>query len=483
MMRTVAGRLKNLRGAARILAFAAATLVPAQSQAEPAIPPGIAIEADTIAVSSNGDVPDASVGYIAYTAADDANRPVLFAFNGGPGASSTFLHLGVLGPARLEVPQDPTAHLPARAPVAANTGNLLDIADIVFLDPPGTGFSSREGADAEVYNSVSGDARAVAQAVDAWLAANGRSDAPVYILGESYGTIRAVAMLDAFAALESAPSIRGVVLLGQALNMIETSQRPDNIISYVVSLPSLAAIACYHGKASQPCTPQAIADEAARFAHEEYLPALFAGETLPDAERHRIAARLEALSGISAAFYLAHDLRISKERFRVELLRDAGKVIGRYDARYLAPRPEDAGPVVGPDAFSAVSDLYAAAMPGYLGTILPHLDAGTYKVIARPEGTWRYGGADSPFADWPFMEIVEQAARSNACLRLFVGTGIFDLTTTIGAADYLFAQTSLPPARYRAEEYGAGHMFYSDAAAREAFLEDMRSFIAADGCP
>lgn len=492
------------RGAALLACAAALMPAPAAAHAPrssaPPLPPGISVAADTIPVSSQatgssegpvpGDgpavredrAPDASVGYIAYTAREGSGRPVIFAFNGGPGASSTFLHLGVLGPARLDVPQDPAAPLPAHAPLAPNANALLDLADIVFLDPPGTGFSTREGADAQYYNSVAGDARAVAQAVDAWLAANGRRDAPVYILGESYGTIRAVAMLDAFAALESAPSIRGVVLLGQALNMIETSQRPDNIISYVVSLPSLAAIACYHGKAAQPCTPGAIAEEAARFAHEDYLPALFAGAALPAAERRRIAARLEELSGIPAAFYLAHDLRISKERFRVELLRAQGKVVGRYDARYLAPRPADAGPVVGPDAFSAVSDLYRRAMPAYLDALLPGARGADYKVIARPGGTWRYGGADSPFSDWPFMETVERAAAADRCLRLFVGTGVFDLTTTIGAADYLFAQSSLPAARYRAEEYGAGHMFYSDAAAREAFLADMRAFIAADPC-
>ena len=439
-------------------------------------------EASVIPVAADGGEPDASVGAIAYTRASETERPVLFAFNGGPGASSTFLHLGVLGPYRVDVPADPAAPLPQATDPVSNNGGLIDVADLVFLDPPGTGLSSREGADPAQYNSVAGDATAVAQAVVAWLEANDRMDAPVYILGESYGTIRAVAMLDAFARMDHAPRIHGVVLLGQALNMVETSQRPDNIVSHVVSLPTLAAIACYHGRTAQPCDPRQAAQEAATFARAEYLDALFAGTRLDDDTRKRIADRLAALTGIEADYFLAHDLHISKERFRVALLEDEGRVTGRYDARYTAPLPENAGETVGPDAFTAVSNLYANAMPGYLARfgIVPDPDA--YKVLADIEGDWTYGGADSPFADWPFMTSVERAADRDACLRLFVGTGLFDLTTTVGAADYLLAQSDLSPDRVTSKTYDAGHMFYSDPQSREALLADLRRFLTRGHC-
>ena len=440
------------------------------------------VEASTIPVAADGGEPDASVGAIAYTVADEPERPVLFAFNGGPGASSTFLHLGVLGPYRVEVPVDPAAPLPKSAGLVANGGGLLDAADLVFLDPPGTGTSSREGADPAVYNSVAGDAAAVAQAMVKWLSAHDRQGAPVYILGESYGTIRAVAMLDAFAEMEQAPDIRGVILLGQALNMIETSQRPDNILSYVVSLPTLAAIACYHERAAVPCSPRDGAREATAFAQGPYLDALFAGSRLDQRTRATVAERLHALTGIGAEHFLADDLHISKEQFRVALLRDQGRVAGRYDARYTAPLPADAADTIGPDAFFEVSALYAAAMPEYLERFSIVSDPAAYKVLARPDGSWSYGGADSPFADWPFMVSVERAADTNRCLRLFVGTGLFDLTTTVGAADYLFAQSDLPPERYVSRTYDAGHMFYSDPASREALLSDLRRFIGADPC-
>ena len=439
-------------------------------------------ESSVIPVSADGGEPDASVGAIAYIGDAQPDRPVLFAFNGGPGASSTFLHLGVLGPYRIDVPADPATALPEAGELVANSGGLLDAVDLVFLDPPGTGLSSRESGDQALYSSVTGDAAAVAQAVVTWLAAHHRLDAPVYVLGESYGTIRAAAMLDAFAAMDRSPDIRGIVLLGQALNMVETSQRPDNIVSHVVSLPTLAAIACYYGRAAKPCDPRDGAQEAARFGREEYLGALFAGARLDEETRETIADRLHALTGIPAGYFAANDLHISKEAFRVALLRDEGRVTGRYDARYTAPLPSDAGELVGPDAFSAVSDLYAQAMPGYLSRFAIVPDPATYKVLAQFEGDWSYGAADSPFSDWPFMASVEHEGERNSCFRLFVGTGLFDLTTTIGAADYLLAQSDLAPERVTSKTYDGGHMFYSDPASREALLRDLRRFVAEDTC-
>ncbi|KQN39874.1 hypothetical protein ASG37_16925 [Sphingomonas sp. Leaf407] len=434
-------------------------------------------EAGLVPVASRPGHPDATAGYISYTVRG-ADRPVLFVFNGGPGAASAYLHMGALGPKRARVPQDPATPLPAAAVIGDNPDTLLDIADLVFLDPPGTGFSSvAANADTGFYRSVKGDADAVAQAARAWLAAHGRSGAPLYILGESYGTIRAAAMVDALREQDPALKLRGVLLLGQALNMIETSQRPGNVVTYPVALPTLAAIACYHGVRPLPCTPDGSAREASAYA-EAYLAALFRGRALDPAARAAVATRLAALTGIPREWYLAHDLRISKERFRVELLRAKGRVLGRYDARYTAPRAADAGDTVGPDAFSGVSDLYATAVIGQLAAI-GVADPAAYRVLAPGGGDWRYGSGDSPFNDWPFMARLERAMAAEPALRLFVGTGLYDLTTTVGAADYLFAQSSLPPARYRNRRYPAGHVAYSDDASWAMLMRDLRAFITA----
>jgi carboxypeptidase C (cathepsin A) len=247
------------------------------------------------------------------------------------------------------------------------------------------------------------------------------------------------------------------------------------VVTYPVSLPTLAALACYHRKRPRPCDPQASASEAVAFGRT-YLDALYQGRALADPVRNRIAARLEDLTGVSRAFYLAHDLRISKERYRVELLRDQGRVLGRYDARYTAPLPADAGDLVGPDAFSAVSDLYGKAVIGQLARIGVKAPE-RYKVINRVAGDWAYGAGDSPFNDWPFMARLEAAMTADAKLRLFVGTGLYDLTTTIGAADYLFAQSNLAAERYVNRTYRAGHVAYSDDASWRALVGDIRDFI------
>ncbi|WP_448662018.1 S10 family serine carboxypeptidase-like protein [Sphingomonas sp. CJ20] len=429
-------------------------------------------------VASKPGRQDATAGYISYTGPARADRPVLFIFNGGPGAASAYLHMGALGPMRAQVPQDPAATLPAEAPVSENPASLLDLADLVFVDPPGTGFSTiADDADRSVYQSVKGDADAVAQLAQAWLTAHGRTRAPLYILGESYGTIRAAAMVEALRLRDPALQVRGVLLLGQALNMIETSQRPDNVITYPISLPTLSAIACYHRKRPAPCDPAASAAEASAFG-PAYLDALFRGAALDAGTRAEVAARLEDLTGIPRAYYLAHDLRISKEQFRTELLRTDGKVLGRYDARYTAPRPANAGEIVGPDAFSPVSDLYAKAVLGALKRI-GVADPSPYKVITRFPGDWAYGSGDSPFNDWPFMAQLEKNMAENPKLRLFVGTGLFDLTTTVGAADYLFAQSSLPAERYFNARYPAGHVAYSDDASWQKLVSEIRAFLMA----
>ncbi len=435
-------------------------------------------EAGTFPVSSTPGRTDASAGYVAYVRKGAAaDRPVLFVFNGGPGAASAYLQMGALGPMRAHVPQDPAAPLPAKAEVAANPASLLDVADLVFLDPPGTGFSEiAKDADAAFYQSVKGDADAVAQLARAWLAENRRSASPLFILGESYGTIRAAAMVDALHAQDATLKVRGVLLFGQALNMIETSQRPDNVVTYPVSLPTLAALACYHHKRPAPCDPDASAQDAAAFG-PAYLDALYKGRALDELARKAVAAKLADLTGIPVEFYLQHDLRISKERFRVELLRTEGKVLGRYDARYTAPRPADAGEMVGPDAFSAVSDLYGKAVIGQLASIGVQ-NPERYKVIARFPGKWSYGAGDSPFNDWPFMARLEAAMAAEPRLRLFVGTGLYDLTTTVGAADYLFAQSGLTGDRFDNHRYPAGHVAYSDDASWLKFGADIRAFIA-----
>ncbi len=456
-----------------LLAAVMATSAWAAPRFSARLPDGTAMEIAEFAVTSNPDSPaDASVGTIAYVGTANSPdqhtaRPLLFAFNGGPGSSSAYLHMGLLGPLRAAIPQNPRDALPDRAPLVANAESLLGVADVVLLDPPGTGYARLQpGADRARLQSVKGDAAAMAQAVVAWLDAHGRREAPVYLLGESYGTIRAAAMIAELKTRAPWLQLRGVLLLGQALNMIETSQRPANVVTWPVNLPTLAAVACWHAVPTR-CDPGAAADAARAFG-PDYLDGLYRGRDLDPERQQALAHRLQALTGLAADGWVQRRLTLSKEDFRLELLKGRGEVLARYDARYT-------GGDAGSDAFAPVAGLYGKAVVDRLTQLgVP----GDYRLMARPEGPWAYGGGDSPFADWPFMAMVEKAMADDPQFRLFIGTGLYDLTTTVGAADYLVAHTRADRARIVNRRYEAGHMTYSDDTARKALSADIRAFLA-----
>src|SRR4051812_6406673 len=274
----------------------------------------------------------------AYTAAgaDPAKRPVLFAFNGGPSSSSSTLHMVALGPKRIAIAQAPKAPAPP-ASMSDNPLTVLDVADIVFIDPAETGFSRiLPGGKRDYFASLEGDSQSVSDLIVAWSRANGREVSPKYVLGESYGTQRAAFMAGQLAKVMP---LDGVFLFGQAVNMIETSQRAKNVLAYATNLPALAAIAAYHGKAAKPKSYAALADETYAWGMGEYLQALLQGYDLPAARRKAVAGQLAAITGIGADYYLANDLQITKMAFARELLKAEGLMLAQYDARYVGPLP------------------------------------------------------------------------------------------------------------------------------------------------
>ena len=213
-----------------------------------------------------------SFAYLRDDTPDAETRPVIFLFNGGPGAASAWLHMGAMGPVRINAPQDPATPVPAGQGPVANLHSLIDVADLVFLDPPETGFSRVAGeAEPGGLYSVNGDADVFARFIETWLADHGRTDAPVFLLGESYGTMRAAAVAGLMA--ESDP-LDGVILMGQAINMIETSQRRGNMLSYATNLSALAAIAAYHERVdTQGQSIPEFVDTVQDWAMGEYLTA------------------------------------------------------------------------------------------------------------------------------------------------------------------------------------------------------------------
>lgn len=408
----------------------------------------------------------------------DAKRPVLFFFNGGPIVASSYLHMGAFGPKRYDPPRDVAADVPEPYALVDNADSLLDIADLVFIDPPETGFSRLidQGDRLSAYSDAA-DSRMTAGFVQAWLSAAGREASPRYLVGESYGTLRAA--LTAGLLSQERP-LDGVVLLGQALNMIETSQRRGNIVSYAVNLPALTAIAAFHKRIPGHEDLRARIDESWAFAMTDYLAALRQGNELPQAQRQALAERLEGLTGIGSDYYLAHRLVITKMDFCSELLKDQGLVLGIYDARYSGPAPKAGERPLDPynKVNAMIAPLLARHMSGNLGVTLPMSD---YRGSAPRPGPWAYEpteGAGGPFDDYFYDRGIEQAMAANPHFRLMLGTGVFDTTTTIGAARYLAAQADYPRERIVLREYEGGHMTYSNPDARTAMAQDLRAFVA-----
>lgn len=471
---------------------AAGLAQPAQAQADGARAPVVTRHAGTFngrriayraevtetAIRDEAGAPAArlvSIAYVAEDAGDAARRPVLFVFNGGPISASVYLHMGAFGPRRIAFPDDLSADT-TTLPLVDNNDTVLDVADIVFFDPAGTGFSRvADGVPPERFFSVVADGRQMTDFIAEWLRARGRLDSPVYLFGESYGTMRAAQVARQLLDLERPIRPAGVILFGQALNIIEFSQRPGNIVSYAVSLPTLAALAWHHGRVDREGrTLDGFLDESRAFAANDYLRALYAGSRVEPAEKARIARRLEEITGISAAYYLANDLRITKEQYRRELFREQGLILGRNDGRYVGP---PAGPGGG-DPSNVVADAYQRGFMAHLRTTLGVDWPDDYVFYTGPGGLggWNWG-ATSPFSDWPYMNLISEVMERVPDFRALIAVGIYDTSTTTGASEYALFQSGWPADRSGIVYYGGGHMAYSDEASFREMMRDTRAFL------
>jgi carboxypeptidase C (cathepsin A) len=433
------------------------------------------------------DVADASgkpgarvvgISYVAANAGDPAKRPVLFVFNGGPIGPSAIVHMGAFGPKRVAIPDDLHAD-PAGFKTVDNPYTVLDAADIVFFDPASTGWSRvAPGVDPTRYFSVDADAQQLAQFIVQWCKAHGRTASPKYVLGESYGTMRAAAVANQLQKLPEPMALNGVVLLGQALNIIEFSQRPTNVTSYVASLPTLAAIAWSHGVADlKGRSFEQFEADVETFGRTDYLTALYQGSSLDEATRRRTAERLQEFTGIPADWYVAHGLRISKELYRRELFRSKGLILGMTDGRYAGPVDahgggEPAGVI--PAAYEKAFEVYAHSSSGLgLGEVGPYVEQDP---VAGLDG-WNWGHGASPFSDWPYPALLAEVFKANPGFRVMVGNGWEDTQTTVGGARLLLDQSGWPRERTSLHVYQGGHMSYSVEDSLKRMTSDVRAFI------
>ena len=427
--------------------------------------------------------PEAAVFTTAYLLkeADPRTRPVCFAFNGGPGSASVFLHLGALGPKRVVINDDGTMPLPPFT-VTDNPQSWFEHFDLVFIDPPHTGYSLTASEDARKRMlSVDGDVAALADCVRNWLGRHRRWSSPIYVAGESYGTTRGAALTDALQSLGVAVS--GLILVSCAMDLQSIVFAPRNDLPYALFLPGFACAAQYHGKLSGPlaASPATARAAAEGFVNEEYLAALHAGARLSEAKRRHVAKRVAELTGLSVALVEEKNLRIDNHTFFVELLRDRGLIVGRLEARVTGPMAAsrthewefDPGIEALAPPFTMAANAY---MSEQLGIDVP----ARYDLLSMEvnrQWNWNRGEANGNSYACTSPDL-SRALRRNPHLRVLVASGHYDLGTPYSASDWSIAQLDVPPevmARVEHHYYDAGHMMYT----READLKKLKQDVAA----
>ena len=410
----------------------------------------------------------------------DPSRPVTFLFNGGPGSGSVWLQMGAFGPKRVAIPSDARDDGAPPYPLLDNPDSLLDVTDLVFIDPPGTGFSYLIGkTDVKEFYGVTADAKAVAQVIRRWLNDNGRWASPKFLGGESYGTTRSAAVVN---ELEGSTfndvGLNGVLLISTVLDFAAGADTPGNELSYITNLPSMAATALYHGKATAPSVEQFVED-ARQFALGPYAAALLKGQKLSPEERAQVRAQLARFTGLSETYLDRADLRVTPNRFYKELLRDRGLTVGRLDSRYTGQDYDSAGE--GPDndpSFYGIDAGYTAAINSWARGGLGFVSDREYQSISGigRDWDWRIGGRDTN-AYLNVAPYLGTALRENRGMRIFVGQGYYDFATPFFAAEYALSRTGIPQDRIEYHYYDAGHMMYVRDEDRAKLSRDIRQFI------
>jgi carboxypeptidase C (cathepsin A) len=436
--------------------------------------------AETIIAAEDGTQKAAIVTTAYVKEPRDPSRPVTFLFNGGPGSGSVWLQMGAFGPKRVAIPSDARDDGAPPYPLLDNPDSLLDVTDLVFIDPPGTGFSHLIGkTEPKEFYGVTADAKAVAQVIRRWLNDNGRWASPKFLGGESYGTTRSAAVVN---ELEGSTfndvGLNGVILISTVLDFAAGADTPGNELSYITNLPSMAATALYHGKASAPSVT-AFVEEARQFAIGPYALALLKGQKLSPEERATIRGQLARFTGLSEAFLDRADLRVTPDRFYKELLRDRGLTVGRLDSRYTGTDYDSAGESPDNDpSFYGIDAGYTAAINSWARGTLGFVSDREYQSISGigRDWDWRIGGRDTN-AYLNVTPYLGKALRENRGMRIFVAQGYYDFATPFFAAEYALSRTGIPQDRVQFHYYDAGHMMYVRDEDRAKLSRDIRQFI------
>ena len=415
---------------------------------------------------------------------DLSKRPITFSYNGGPGSSSMWVHLGFLGPRRVKL--DSEGNVPEfPAPLTDNPYSILDMTDLVFVDPVTTGFS-RALPENKVTDFIgySNDIQSVSDFIRTYITRNKRWTSPKYLAGESYGTARSVGVAD-YLSTKFGMDLNGIMLISTAIDYSTLRFVPGNDLPYILFLPTYAADAWFHKKAAARYLKMdlpAFMDEARAFAGGEYMRALFLGTRLDEAEKERIARKLADFTGLSKEYVLNSNLRIVIHRFCKELLRSEHLVIGRFDGRYTGNEGNNAGEKMEGDPSSyQLRGAFAGAVNAYFSQELGYEDDKLYRLSNNYQedlgSPWSYKEFENRFMQQE--EILQRTMQKNRNLKTWVLCGYYDLATPFFAAEWIYSHVFLEGGQkenLKLTYYPSGHMIYMHEPSLKKFREQAKDF-------
>jgi carboxypeptidase C (cathepsin A) len=405
-------------------------------------------------------------------------RPLTIAFNGGPGSSSVWLHMGGLGPKRVRMLEDGGMPKPPFE-LVDNEFTWLDATDIVFVDPVDTGYSRATSEEhAKTAKSMQGDLECVGEFVRLYLTRYKRWTSPVFLAGESYGTFRAAGL--AGLLIEKGIAFNGIILISSILNMQTARFTPGNDLPYALFFPTYAATAWYHQRLEKSQQKKAIRkflDEVEDWVESVYVPALSRGDRLPAAERSKVVDGIAGFTGLRREYIEQANLRLNIHSFCKELKRDEGKTVGRLDSRFTGTDRSGVSAVPDYDpSMNAIRPPFTSVLNHYIRTELGFESDVEYHILRGLE--WTYGDAAGGYADT--SEALRAAFAKNPYMHLFVASGYYDLATPYYATIYTLSHSDFGPevaANIETRDYPTGHMVYIDRAALETLRDDVVSFI------
>lgn len=440
-------------------------------------------KAGTVILKNDDGDPRASFFLVSYTkdGADPAKRPVVFTFNGGPGSSSVWLHMGAFGPKRVAYKDDEGHAATPPYRMVDNEYTILDVADLVFIDPVTTGFSrSIPSTDAKKFHGFEGDVESVGEIIRLWTTRNGRWTSPKYLAGESYGTTRAAGL--AGWLQDQGLYLNGVMLVSSILNFGTARFDTGNDLPYILFLPTYTATAWYHKRLPadlQGAPLERVVADAEQFALTEYAVALMKGDRMTEAERRNVIEKLSRFTGLSPRYIESTNLRVNIRRFDKELLRDQRRTVGRLDSRFLGIDRDAAGEEPEEDpSYSAIYGEYTAVLNDWIRRGLKFETDLPYEILTGKVRPWSYERYQNRYLD--VSETLRAAMTQNPDLKVLVANGYYDLATPFSATNYTFARMQIDPAlrpNVTMTYYAGGHMMYIDRTAHRKLREDVVRFL------